>query len=138
MYDRTFWNERYGTHECLYGTEANPFLVEHVDLNHYDSVVSISAHLPSAIRNRLYPLIEKALTPGGILLLEAYSEGQLARDTGGPKDMDMLMSVAKLRREFPHLEPVLAREIEREVREGKAHTGVASVVQYIARKKSEQ
>jgi cyclopropane fatty-acyl-phospholipid synthase-like methyltransferase len=102
--------------------------------NHYGSVVSIFAHLPSEIRHRLYPLVERCLRPGGILILEAYSEAQLARETGGPKDADMLMSEAKIRKEFPHLEPVLLHEIEREVREGTKHTGVASVVQFIGRK----
>lgn len=102
--------------------------------DHYGSVVSISAHLPSVIRQRLYPLIERALEPGGIILLEAYSENQLALGTGGPKDIDMLMSVTKLEREFPNLEPILMREIEREVREGEGHTGMAAVVQFIARR----
>ncbi len=102
--------------------------------SHYGSVVSISAHLPGSVRSRLFPRVERALEPGGILLLEAYTEGQLARNTGGPKNPDMLMSVAKLRRELPNLEPILAREIDREVREGPGHTGMASVVQYIARK----
>jgi SAM-dependent methyltransferase len=100
----------------------------------YGAVVSISAHLPGSIRRRLYPLLERALKPGGVLLLEAYTEAQLAKNTGGPKDVDLLMSVAKLRREFPGLTPILAREIEREVREGSGHTGLASVVQYIARR----
>jgi hypothetical protein len=77
----------------------------------------------------------RSLKPGGILILEAYSENQLSRDTGGPKDADMLMTVDKLRREFPNLEPVLLREVEREVFEGEGHTGMASVVQFIARKK---
>lgn len=104
--------------------------------NHYGAVISISAHLPGSIRNRLYPLIERALKPGGIVLLEAFSENQLTKDTGGPKDTDMLMSVAKLLREFPNLKPALAREIEREVCEGEGHTGMASVVQFIARKES--
>lgn len=99
---------------------------------HFGSVVSIFAHLPSAIRRKFYPLIENALEPNGILLLEAYSENQLKRNTGGPKDIDMLMSVEKLRREFPNLTPILAREIERDVREGEGHTGLASVVQFIA------
>jgi 2-polyprenyl-3-methyl-5-hydroxy-6-metoxy-1,4-benzoquinol methylase len=100
----------------------------------YGSIVSIFAHLPSPIRGRLYPLLEKALVPGGIVLLEAYSEEQLARDTGGPKDIDRLMSVQKLQREFPNLEPILVREIEREVNEGGGHAGMASVVQLIARR----
>jgi len=102
--------------------------------DHYGAVVSISAHLPGAVRNRLYPLIERCLKPGGIIILEAYSEAQLARDTGGPRDRDMLMSPAKLKREFPNLEPILLHELEREVREGTAHSGMASVVQFIARR----
>lgn len=106
------------------------------EANHYGSVVSISAHLPSAIRNRLYPFIEQSLKPDGILLLEAYSEDQLSRDTGGPKDRDMLMTVEKLHREFPDLEPILLREVERDVSEGDGHGGMACVVQLIARKKA--
>ncbi len=104
--------------------------------NHYASVVSISAHLPSAIRVRLYPLVERSLKPDGLLILEAYSENQLSRDTGGPKDADMLMTVDKLRREFPNLEPILLREVEREVSEGEGHTGMASVVQLVARRRA--
>jgi cyclopropane fatty-acyl-phospholipid synthase-like methyltransferase len=103
--------------------------------NYYGSVVSISAHLPSAIREKLYPLVERCLKTGGIILLEAYSEDQLARDTGGPKDADMLMTQAKIEREFPNCEPILLRELEREVYEGTYHTGVASVVQFIGRKR---
>ena len=72
---------------------------------HYAAVVvSVFAHLPSAVR-----------------------------DTGGPKDLDMLMSVDKLRTAFPSLEPLL-REVERDVHEGCGHTGRAQVVQFIGRK----
>jgi len=115
-------------------TEVADLGAYHPQEGHFGSVVSIFAHLPSAIRGKLYPLIEKALQPGGIVLLESYSENQLTRDTGGPKDVDMLMNVEKLRQGFPNLEPVLVREIEREVREGEGHTGMASVVQFIARR----
>ena len=104
--------------------------------DHYGSVVSISAHLPSAIRARLYPLVERCLVPGGVVLLEAYSEAQIERDTGGPRDLDMLMSVVKIERELPNLEPILLREVEREVREGTYHTGVASVVQFLGRRRT--
>lgn len=105
-------------------------------MNHYGSAISISAHLPSEVRIRLYPLVEQSLLPGGLFLLEAYSENQLNRSTGGPKDADMLMSVAKIEREFPNLEPLMLRETEREVCEGTHHTGWASVVQFIGRKRS--
>jgi len=101
----------------------------------FGAVVSISAHLPSVARKRLHGLAERALRPGGIVLLEAYTRAQLARTTGGPKDPDMLMSRADLLAEFANCEPMLAREIEREVVEGRFHTGLASVVQFLARKR---
>jgi len=102
--------------------------------NSYGSVVSISAHLPSDVRRRLYPLVMQSLKPGGIILLEAYSKSQLARNTGGPKDPDMLLTADDIVNEFPNCEVVLCQEIEREVVEGEFHTGLAAVVQFIARK----
>ena len=103
--------------------------------NSFGSVVSISAHLPSLIRKRLHRLVERCLKPGGIMLLEAYTKAQLARNTGGQKDPDLLMACKEIETEFPHCDLILSQEIEREVVEGKFHTGLASVVQFIARKK---
>ena len=112
----------------------------------YGAVVSIFAHLPGALRARLYPLLAQSLQPGGLVvaagfllkeglvLLEAYSLDQLPRHTGGPKDADMLMSLDKIRQGFPGFEPVLLRELTRDVCEGSYHTGLASVVQFIGRK----
>ncbi len=102
--------------------------------NFYGSVISISAHLPSTVRNRLYPFVERCLKPDGIIILEAYTEDQLAHNTGGPKDPDMLMSQVLIKHEFPNIEPILLRELERDIQEGKYHTGMASVVQFIGRK----
>jgi hypothetical protein len=83
----------------------------------------------------LYPLVELSLKPGGIILLEAYAKSQISRNTGGPKDPDMLMDLAELKQQFPNCEPILAQEIEREVIEGEFHTGLACVVQFIATKR---
>jgi len=102
--------------------------------NCFGSVISISAHLPSDVRKRLYPLVERSLKPGGMILFEAYTKAQATRNTGGPKDPDMLMDRVDLENEFPNCETILCQEIEREVIEGKFHTGLASVVQFIARK----
>ena len=116
-------------------TEVADLANYHPTANSYGSVISISAHLPGKLRNRLYPLIEQSLLPNGLFLLEAYSENQILRNTGGPKDIDMLMSVSKIEHEFPNLEPLLLLETDREVFEGKHHTGLASVVQFIGRRK---
>jgi len=104
--------------------------------NFYGAVISISAHLPPDIRKILYPRVERSLKAGGIVLLEAYSEAQLARNTGGPRDIDMLMTRAKIEQEFLLCDIILLQEIEREVNEGSYHNGLASVVQFIGRKKA--
>lgn len=103
-------------------------------LDHYLSVTSIFAHLPSPVRNQLYPRVEESMKQGGLLVFEAYSEKQLERDTGGPKDLDLLVTLDQVREEFPNLEPVVLREVEREVVEGVGHNGMASVIQFIGRK----
>ena len=103
-------------------------------VNHYESVVSIFAHLPKTVRSKLYPRVEDSLKSGGLIILEAYSEAQLSRDTGGPKDVDLLMTAQKINEEFSRCTPILLREVERDVFEGKYHTGKASVVQFIGRK----
>ena len=103
--------------------------------NHYGSVISISAHLPSSIRKRLYPLIEFSLKPEGNRTSRGILRESAVKDTGGPKDIDMLMTTEKVHREFSNLEPILLREVEREVAEGEGHTGMASVVQFIGKRK---
>ena len=103
--------------------------------NFYGSVVSISCHLPSEIRRRLHHLVERCLKPGGIFLLEGYTKSQLEKNTGGPKDPDLLTGCSDLEEDFPNCDFILSREIEREVIEGEYHSGLASVVQFIAKKK---
>lgn len=100
-------------------------------------IVSVFCHLPQRIRQPLYEAVVRGLRPGGVLVLEAYTPKQIGRDTGGPKDPDMLPTLAELTEELAGLEFVHARELEREVREGAYHTGVASVVQIIGVKSVE-
>ena len=102
--------------------------------NTFGAVVSIFAHLPGALRQRLYPRLQQALKPGGVLLMEAYTEAQLGRGTGGPPTADLMMNPAKIRDELAGLDIDLLQVLERDVIEGSGHTGRASVVQYIGRK----
>ncbi len=118
------------------------FDTEVVDLNDFvppvgsiQGAISSFAHLPGAARRQLHQRVEQALQPGGIFLLEGYSQAQLPRSTGGPKNPDMLFSLDELFKDFAHSDMLLGQEIEREVLEGRGHTGVASVVQLIMRKR---
>jgi SAM-dependent methyltransferase len=95
-------------------------------------IVSIFCHLPRRIRRPLYAAVVRGLRPGGVLVLEGYTPEQIGRSTGGPKDPDMLPTLAGLTEELAGLEFVHARGLDREVREGAYHTGLASVVQVVA------
>ena len=53
----------------------------------------------------------------------------------GAADGALRIDRAALEAELPECEVLLAREIEREVVEGRFHTGAACVVQFIARKR---
>jgi SAM-dependent methyltransferase len=100
----------------------------------WSGIVSIFCHLPPDIRIPLHSAIAAGLRPGGVFLLEAYTPSQLGRGTGGPPIRDMLLSLDDLQHELPGLEFRHAIELEREVREGAGHTGLASVVQLVARR----
>jgi SAM-dependent methyltransferase len=99
----------------------------------WGTIVSIFCHLPPAIRAPLYARIVRGLRPGGVFILEAYTPRQFGRGTGGPASPDMMLSLDDLNRELAGLDFIHARELDREVREGKYHTGTAAVVQLVAR-----
>jgi len=100
-----------------------------IEPEQWDGVIACYCHLPSDIRIPLHRAAVRGLKPGGIFVLEAFSKEQLAYNTGGPQSLDMLMSLDELTQELAGLEFVHAVRIERGVREGSRHTGLASVVQ---------
>ena len=103
--------------------------------DYWDAVVLIFAHLPRLIRERIHQQAVLGLRGGGVLLLESFGPGQLAYNTGGPKQLDLLPSLEQLQSELQGLEFTVAREIQRDIHEGIHHTGHAEVVQIIGRRK---
>ena len=100
----------------------------------FDVVSSIFVHLPAALRGLVHRRIRKWLRPGGVFVLEAYAPEQLERGTGGPKDPGMLASLEMIVGELDGLDIEHRAALVREVREGRFHTGEASVVQVVARR----
>jgi hypothetical protein len=74
------------------------------------------------------------LKPNGVFVLEAFAPQQLQYDTGGPKNLNMLPSLTILQRELTDLQWEIAREVERDLLEGRYHSGRAAVVQILGRK----
>jgi SAM-dependent methyltransferase len=99
-------------------------------------IISIFCHLPPSIRVPLHAAVVRGLRPGGVFILEAYTPRQCGRRTGGPASPELMDSLDDLTVELAGLECLHARELEREVREGVYHTGLASVVQLLARRGS--
>jgi len=102
-----------------------------------DVVSSIFVHLPALLRATVHKRIGAWLKPGGLFLLEAYAPDQLERNTGGPKDPEMLASLESIVGELTGEGKLFIEHqsaLVRMVSEGRFHTGEASVVQVLARK----
>ena len=113
-----------------------------VDLNDFqaepdsfDVVSSIFVHLPAALRAKVHQRIATWLKPGGVFVLEAYAPEQLQRTTGGPKDPSLLAPLETILSELPGLHIEHQAALVRNVGEGKFHTGEASVVQVVGRRR---
>ena len=111
------------------------------DLTTYDiavgawtGIIATFAHLPPEVRHQIHRKVVAGLQPGGVFILEAYTPAQLAFDTGGPKEPELLMTLDGLREELVDLEFQISRELERDVIEGTGHTGRGAVVQILARR----
>ena len=100
----------------------------------WSGIVSTFAHLPPALRADVHRRVVRALAPGGAFILEAYSPAQLAYTTGGPKQVELLMTRDGLMKELAGLDFEIAQEIERDVVEGAMHSGRSAVVQVVGRK----
>jgi SAM-dependent methyltransferase len=102
-----------------------------IEPNHWDGIVSIFCHIPPELRVRVHRAAVAGLRPGGVFVLEAYTPRQLELKTGGPPNLELMMTLDVLREELRGLELVEAREIERVVNEGHFHRGPGAVVQLV-------
>ncbi len=72
------------------------------------------------LQRSLFPQIERALCPGGMLLFETYTQAQ-ADSSGGPRDPRYLLQVGELRTAFPGMTVLFYREL-------RAGQGIASLL----------
>ncbi|MDD5364562.1 MAG: class I SAM-dependent methyltransferase [Gallionellaceae bacterium] len=100
----------------------------------WDAVVSVFCHLPPELRRQVHAGVVRALRPGGVFLLEAYTPRQVQFGTGGPPNAGMMMDLQALAGELSGLAIEHGVELDREISEGRFHDGIGAVVQLIARK----
>jgi hypothetical protein len=105
--------------------------------SHWAAIVCIFLHLPSQQRRALHRRCAAALQAGGLFIHEAYGPGQLPMGTGGPKDPDMLPTLADLQQDFAGMDGYTIEHQFAGVRpviEGALHSGNGTVVQMVMRR----
>lgn len=98
----------------------------------FDAVVLIFVHLPPDVRRAVHAAALRALRPGGVLILEAFTPAQLGRPSGGPPMRERLQTAADLAQDFAGLRLAQLEETETELAEGDGHRGPAAVVRLVA------
>lgn len=103
--------------------------------NEFDVVVEIFTQFSSpADRARKWAGMDKALKPGGLLIIQGYTPKQLEYGTGGPGKLENLYTRAMIEDAFPGYKDVSIVEEELEMHEGSSHGGMSAVINYTGRK----
>ena len=85
-------------------------------------------------RQRLFEGMKRAVRPSGLMLLHAYTPKQIAYGTGGPPFAENMYTEELLRALFTGWEILECRAYEREVQEGRGHSGMSALIDFVARK----
>ena len=102
----------------------------------YDAVVGIFVQFVEPdVRPTFFANLQRALKPGGVLLLEGYGPGQLAYGTGGPRFARQLYTVDLLREAFADMQIEVLRAYDAVIEEGPAHSGMSALVDLVAVKR---
>ena len=95
-------------------------------------IVSTFAHLPPPLRRKVHAACVRALEPGGAFVLEAYAPAHLERPgKGGPPRVELLLDPETARRELDGLRLGLCQQVQREVAEGRDHSGPSTTTQVL-------
>jgi len=101
----------------------------------YDLLAAIFIQFADpAGRDVLFGKMQAALRPGGLLLLHGYTPEQVGRGTGGPPQVENMYTEALLAKAFAGWDILENRSHEREIQEGKGHSGLSALIDFVARK----
>ena len=105
------------------------------DAAQYDVVVAIFIQFAGpALRERIFDGLNRALKPGGLLLLHGYAPRQVEYGTGGPPRRENMYTTDMLRRAFGGYEFYRLADFDAEVSEGQGHSGLSALIDLIATK----
>ncbi len=109
------------------------------DQDSFDVMALIYVHFPLDQKFKYYQRLAKLLKPGGHLILEVFSKNHIRFQkenptAGGPKDIDMLLTVVEIQQLFPDFKSIVLKEEVIQLDEGLYHIGKASVIRFIGKK----
>ena len=101
----------------------------------FDLVVAIFVQfVPPAERPGFFSRLGEAVAPGGRLLLHGYTPEQVAYGTGGPPDPAQMYTLPMLAEAFRGWRVLRLAAYEREVDEGRGHSGRSALIDFVAEK----
>lgn len=104
------------------------------DAKRYDAVAAIFIQFADpAFRAEIFDGIERALKPGGVLMLHGYTPKQIEYGTGGPPVPELLYTRDMLAERFDDWEILRLEDYEAELKEGPGHSGKSALIDLIAR-----
>lgn len=95
----------------------------------FDLIALIYAHTSQRQQNNFK--MSNFLSNNGKIILEGFSKSQLGKNTGGPKNIDMLFSKDELFGDFSYLNKIKFTELDIELAEGNMHKGNASIIRMV-------
>lgn len=85
-------------------------------------------------RARQFADMRRAVRPGGVLFLHGYTREQIALGTGGPPFVDNMYTVEMLADAFGDWDIQRLAAYERDVQEGRGHSGRSALVDLMVRR----
>lgn len=100
----------------------------------YGAILFTFMHLEIEELKNLLKKIESALKDKGFFVCEVFAKSQIEKNSGGPKDLELLYSVEDFSNNLKNLKIHKLEEVVVELDEGKGHQGEACVIRLIAQK----
>lgn len=101
----------------------------------FDLVVAIFVQFMSPEeRVRQFETLRSAVKPGGRLLLHGYTPKQIEFGTGGPPNPEQMYTPELLTKAFGDWHVLRLAAYEREVQEGRGHSGQSALIDLVAQK----
>lgn len=101
----------------------------------HDAVVAIFIQFADpALRQRLFANMVRSLRPGGVLILQGYTPGQLVHKSGGPGELSHLYTADIVEQAFSDLKTIELIDYDADLNEGARHVGRSALIGYVGRK----